>query len=375
MKAFLIVALAASLAAQVAAQPSMMPGMAMPQAKPAAPKPAAAKLKPAAKPAAAPKAKPAADPHAGHEMGAMPGMAPAAPAAPAVDPHDGHNMGAMPGVAPAAPATPAADPHAGHNMGAMQGMAAVPAEEIGTTPAPSPPTDHAADAIWGAAAQAPSRQQLRDEHGNFQSSFILFNIAEYVARKGADGYRWEAEGWFGGDVNRLVVRTEGEGDIRGATEKAEVQALYSWAFDPWWNWQIGVRQDIRPNPQRTFAVASIEGLAPYWFRTVGAIFLSNKGELTARAEGFYDQRVTQRLILQPRGEINFSAQRIPELGSGAGVTDIELGMRLRYEVRREFAPYVGVEWVSKVGDSARFARAAGESPSFVHVVAGIRAWF
>ena len=254
-------------------------------------------------------------------------------------------------------------------------MAAVPVEEIGTTPAPPPPTDHAADAIWGATVQAPSRERLRNEHGNFQSAFVLFNLAEYVARKGADGYRWEAEGWFGGDVNRLVVRTEGEGDIRGATEKAEVQALYSRAFDPWWNWQIGVRQDIRPNPQRTFAVASIEGLAPYWFRTVGSIFLSNKGELTARAEGFYDQRVTQRLILQPRGEINFSAQRIPELGSGAGVTDIELGMRLRYEVRREFAPYVGVEWVSKVGDSARFARTAGESPSFVYVAAGIRAWF
>ena len=361
MKVVLLVAIASGLSVPVAAQSTTgpMPGMAMPL--------------PPAKPAAArPEAKSAADPHAGHNMDMMPTAAPVAPAA---DPHAGHDMGAMPGMTPAPAATPAANPHAGHDMGAMPGMAATPTEEIGTTPAPAAPTDHAADAIWGAAAQAPSRSTLRNEHGNFQSSFILFNIAEYQARMGAEGYRWEGEGWFGGDINRLVIKTEGEGAFGGRTEDAEVQALFSRAFDPWWNWQVGVRHDIRPDPQRTYATLGIEGLAPYWFKASGALFLSNKGELLARAEGFYDQRITQRLILQPRAEINLSAQQIPETGLGAGLTDIEVGLRLRYEIAREFAPYIGVEWAAKVGDTAKFARLAGDRPSVVNYVAGIRFWF
>lgn len=308
------------------------------------------------------------DPHAGHNM-ATPPPAPAAP-----DPHAGHDMGSMakPAQEPAPEAV--ADPHAGHDMSAMPGMAPA-AEEIGTAPAPAPPTDHAADAVWGAAAQAPSREILRREHGAFQGSMILFNLAEYQARSGGDGYRWEGEGWFGGDVDRLVIKTEGEADFAGPLEKAEVQALYSRALDPWWNLQAGLRYDIRPNPQRVYATLGIEGLAPYWFKTSAALFLSDKGELLARVEGFYDQRITQRLILQPRAEINLAAQSTPEIGVGAGLSDIELGLRLRYEVRREFAPYVGVEWAAKTGETARLARAAGDRPSVVSYVAGIRFWF
>ena len=379
MKPLFLVAITFGLSGPAAAQSAagMMPGMTMPET---------ATPVPASKPAATTTAKPGVDPHAGH---AMPATAPQP--APAADPHAGHDMGTMPMAVPAPGQTPGgatniadmpvampaapADPHAGHDMAAMPGMAAASTEEIGTTPAPAAPTDHAADAIWGAAAQAPSRSTLRNEHGNFQSSFILFNIAEYQARKGADGYRWEGEGWFGGDINRLVIKTEGEGAFGGKTEDAEVQALFSRAFDPWWNWQVGVRHDIRPNPQRTYATLGIEGLAPYWFKASGALFLSNKGELLARAEGFYDQRITQRLILQPRAEINLSAQQIPETGLGAGLTDIEVGLRLRYEIAREFAPYIGVEWAAKVGDTAKLARLAGDRPSVVNYVAGIRFWF
>ena len=308
----------------------------------------------------------AADPHAGHTM-------PMAIAPVAADPHAGHTM-------PAAP-----DPHAGHDMGAAQpvadpraghNMAPPPiGNTIGTAPAPAPPTDHAADAVWGAAAVAPSRAALRREHGGFTGSMILFNLAEYQVRKGSDGYRWEGEGWFGGDINRFVVKTEGEGDLRGPLEAAEVQALYSRAIGPWWNLQAGVRHDIRPEPQRTYATLGIEGLAPYWFKASGALFLSNKGELLGRLEGFYDQRITQRLILQPRGELNLAAQDMPEIGVGAGLSDIEVGLRLRYEIAREFAPYVGLEWAGKVGETARLARAAGDQPSSVNYVAGIRFWF
>nr|WP_315475006.1 copper resistance protein B [uncultured Sandarakinorhabdus sp.] len=314
-------------------------------------------------------ASPAVDPHAGHKMPAAPDphaghtMTPVLP--PAADPHAGHDMGAMKPGAPAA----AADPHAGHNMAADAG------EVIGNAPAPAPPTDHAADAVWGAAAVAPSRAALRREHGGFTGSMILFNLAEYQARAAGDGYRWEGEGWFGGDIDRFVVKTEGEADVRGPLEAFEVQALYSRAIDPWWNLQAGVRYDISPDPQRVYATLGFEGLAPYWFKAAGAVFLSNKGELRGRVEGFYDQRITQRLILQPRAEIEATAQTIREIGIGAGLTNIELGLRLRYEIAREFAPYIGVEWAGKTGETARFARSAGERTSGVSYVAGIRFWF
>ena len=105
------------------------------------------------------------------------------------------------------------------------------------------------------------------------------------------------------------------------------------------------------------------------------MFVSNKGELRGSVEGFYDQRITQRLILQPRGELDRSAQSIPEIGVGAGLTDIDLGLRLRYEIAREFAPYVGVEWAAKIGETARYARDARERTSGVSYVASIRFWF
>ena len=288
---------------------------------------------------------------------------PAAVAAQAV-----HDMSTMP--AEAVPATPVAEA-----APVPEAAPEAAPEEIGTASAPLPPSDHAADAIWGATAQSPSRSALRRDHGGFQGSMILFNLAEYQARQGADSYRWEGEGWFGGDIDRFVIKTEGEGVVRGVLETAEVQALYSRAIDPWWNLQAGARHDVRPEPQRTYAVLGIEGIAPYWFKASGAFFLSNKGDVLARLEGFYDQRITQRLVLQPRGEINLAAQDIAATGIGAGLSDIELGLRLRYEIRREFAPYVGVEWSGKIGDTARFARAAGEKPSAVNVVAGVRFWF
>ena len=163
--------------------------------------------------------------------------------------------------------------------------------------------------------------------------------------------------------------------MRGPLEQAEVQALYSRAIGPWWNLQAGVRHDIRPDPQRTYATLGIEGLPPYWFKAAGALFLSDKGELRGRIEGFYDQRITQRLILQPRAEIEASAQSIPAIGVGTGLTNIEAGLRLRYEIEREFAPYIGIEWAALVGETARLARAAGDRPGGISYVAGIRFWF
>lgn len=250
-----------------------------------------------------------------------------------------------------------------------------PESEIGNMPAPSPPTDHAADAVFGADQMAKSRMMLRHENGGVPAYSIIFNIAEYRVQKGADAYRWDGEGWFGGDIDRFVVKTEGEGAIRGGIESAEVQALYSRAIDPWFNLQAGIRQDFKPGPARTYATVGIEGLAPYWFEVEGALFLSDKGDLLGRIEGYYDQRITQKLILQPRVELNFAAQDVPANGIGSGLSEAELGLRLRYEIKREFAPYIGVSWERKFGDSARFAGAAGDRAEATSLVLGIRAWF
>lgn len=375
-----------------------MPGMTMP-AKPAAK--AAPKRKAAAKPApkrkaptrsAAPRrATPAraADPHAGHDMSGMPGMdmgtqQQAAPAqGPATDPHAGHDMSAMPGMS--SPAATGQDPHAGHDMSAMPGMAMggdPTAPKVGTDlppgdkPAPAPAPNHLADRYWEAEAMAASREDdLRREHGGEPFYQVMFNLAEYQARKGRDGYRWDGEAWVGGDINRLWLKSEGEGRFGRPLESAEVQPLYSHAIGPYFNLQGGVRYDFKPNPSRTYATIGIEGLAPYWFDVEGALFVSDKGDVLARAEGYYDQRITNYLVLQPRVEANFAAQDVPENRIGSGLTDLEVGLRLRYEGRREFAPYVGVSWERKFGDTARFARAEGEDTGGFSAVAGLRVWF
>lgn len=318
--------------------------------------------------------------HEGH--GTPPPAAVTAPEPEAADPHAGHDMSAMAGqellhaqpeeVKGQQDQQPLADPHAGHVMTTMpmEGMS-----EVGNAPAPSPPTDHAADAFFDPQEMAQARRGLRREHGAFSGSMILFDLAEYQARDAGDGYRWEGEAWFGGDINRLLVKTEGEGTFGEPLESAELQFLYSRAIAPYWNAHAGLRQDFQPGPSRTYAVLGIEGIAPYWFHLSGQMFLSDQGEVQARAEGSYDERITQRLILSPRAELNFSAQDTASIGVGSGLTDVELGLRLRYEVDQKFAPYIGAEWGRKVGDTARYARIAGEDDDVTNLVAGIRFWF
>lgn len=294
--------------------------------------------------------------------------------------HAGH--GAPPAAAPTppepAPQPQPGDPHAGHDMGAMpqaSGAEIGAIGAIGNAPAPAPPEDHAADAYFDPTEMAQARAALRRENGAFNGSMILFDLAEYQARKGGDGYRWEGEAWFGGDIDRFLVKTEGEGTFGEPLDDAELQLLYSRAVAPNWNVHAGLRHDFRPDPSRTYAVVGIEGIAPYWFHLSGQVFLSDRGDFRARAEASYDQRFTQHLILSPRAEVNFSAQDLPASGIGTGLTDLELGLRLRYELRKEFAPYIGVEWASKLSGTARYARAAGEDASATNLVAGIRFWF
>lgn len=359
---------------------SNMPGMKMP-AKPK-PKPAA-RPRPAAKPAAkaAPRGAPAP---------AKPAATQAAPAADPGCPPEHAEMGHCTPItaAPAAPAQaepPApgqADPHAGHDMSATSGMARdAPAMGTGGTalpagdaPAPAAPEPSYADRVWGRDAMIGARNALRREHGGGTFSQIMLDIAELQVRQGREGYRWEGEGWFGGDIDRLVVKTEGEGTFGEAVDDAEAQALYSRAVGPYFNLQGGVRHDFEPKA-RTYAAFGIEGLAPYWFEIEAHAFVSTKGDVLGRLAAYYDQRITQRLVLQPRVEFNLAAQDVRESGIGSGLSDAELDLRLRYEIAREFAPYIGISHSTKIGHTADFARAAGKDASSTSLVLGVRAWF
>ncbi|CAM3216050.1 Copper resistance protein CopB [Sphingomonas antarctica] len=380
LAAVLAVTAAIAVAAPAAAQDHSMhnmPGMTMPApAKKPTPKmPAARKVgaTPARRAPANAAPKPSAD-------GAMPGMAmpstkrsqpaKAQDAMPGMDmgtPSGGSSMQSMPGMDMSGGAK---------NSGAMPGMAmtgtALPA---GDAPAPPPPMDHYADRQFPASEMARARNDMMRDSGGRSFSQIMFNLAEVQIRNGRDGYRWDGEGWFGGDINRLTVKTEGEGVFREGVVSAEIQALYSRAIGPYFNLQAGVRHDFQPSPTRTYATVGFEGLAPYWFEVEGALFLSNKGDVLGRLEGYYDQRITQRMILQPRVELNLSAQDVPENRLGAGLTNAEIGLRLRYEISRQFAPYVGISYDAKTGRTADFARADGDKATSTSLVGGVRFWF
>lgn len=154
-----------------------------------------------------------------------------------------------------------------------------------------------------------------------------------------------------------------------------MQALWSRALDPWFNLQAGLRYDIRPQPDRGYLVVGVQGLAPYWFEVDGAIFLSERGHVSARFEGEYDLRITQRLILQPRLELDLALQNDRAIGIGAGLSSAEAGLRLRYEFVPEFAPYVGLEYERAFGNTADFRRADGEDVGGLRLVLGVRTWF
>lgn len=265
--------------------------------------------------------------------------------------------------------------HGAHDK--MSGKSAPGAAPEGAVPARAlEGPRHAADAIWGREAMEPSRVQLARNNGGMKTGMILVERLEarIATDGGPDGYVWDAQAWYGGDLNRVVFKTEGEGEFGGELEDAEIQALFSRAIGPFFDLQAGARFDPEPD-SLTHLVVGVAGLAPYMFHVDGALFLSDRGDLTARIEAEYDQKITQRLILQPRIEAEFAAQDIPERETGAGFTGIEPGLRLRYEIVPEFAPYIGVEYEAKLGETADIARARGADPDGFKAVIGLRTWF
>jgi copper resistance protein B len=209
-------------------------------------------------------------------------------------------------------------------------------------------------------------------HDQSIHAYVLFDQLEWRAADGEAA--WDTRGWIGRDRDRFWFRTEGGGDDDGV-DRAEAHLLYGRAIARWWEVVAGIRQDIRPGPGRTWAAIGLQGLAPYWFDVEATAYIGESGRTHVRLESEYELLLTNRVILQPRAELNVYGKSDPEYGIGAGLSSMDVGFRLRYEWRREVAPYVGVIWTRKFFDTVDLAEAAGAGEDDVRLAVGLRLWF
>lgn len=205
-------------------------------------------------------------------------------------------------------------------------------------------------------------------------AYVLLDQLEWVDAEEGSALSWEAMGWWGNDAHRLWWRTEGE-RVEGETEHAELQLLYGRPFSRWWDWVAGVRHDFRPDPSQTWLALGVQGLAPYWFETEATLYIGEDSQTNLRLEVEYELLLTNRLILQPMLELNLHGKDDPQRRVGSGLSETEAGLRLRYEIHRELAPYIGITWERLHGDTAQYARLAGESVDDTALVAGLRLWY
>ncbi|NEX91241.1 copper resistance protein B [Caulobacter sp. 17J65-9] len=210
--------------------------------------------------------------------------------------------------------------------------------------------------------------------GHHERTYTMVRMqADASEADGAGLVTWEGDAWVGGDVNKLWLKTEGEVHD-GEPEKAELQALWSRNVATFWDLQAGVRQDFEPEAT-TWLALGVQGLAPYQFETDAAVFVSDAGDVAFRLGQSFDFQLTQRLVLEPEVELNAYAQDVPELDVGAGLSDVEAKLQLRYEITRKFAPYVAVAYERQLGETASIARTAGEDTDETTLRVGLRAWF
>ena len=203
---------------------------------------------------------------------------------------------------------------------------------------------------------------------------VMIDKLEVRVADGPDPMVLAADAWIGYDLNKFWFKTDVE-VVDGRTEEAEVQFLYSRAIAPCWDFQAGWRRDIRPKPERDFLALGFKGLAPYLFEVDAGLFIGESGQVGARLDAEYEYLFTQKLILSPEIEMSIYSKDDEEVGIGSGLSEMELGLRLRYEIKREFAPYIGVNWTKKFGQTADYARDEDEETGDVQFVVGFRAWF
>ena len=210
--------------------------------------------------------------------------------------------------------------------------------------------------------------------------YLLFDQFEYRMKDDADTVRWDAVGWYGGDYHRLWLKSEGDWRTSGERGgEAEIQALYGRLIAPFWDFQIGLRYDQFSGTgfdrSRAFVVIGLQGLAPYRFEVEPSIFISEDGDVSTRLTATYEVLLTQRLILQPRLDFDAALRSAEQFGVGKGINSAGLGVRLRYEITREFAPYLGIHWLRRFGETADLARSEGGRDEDSAVVLGARLYF
>jgi copper resistance protein B len=187
------------------------------------------------------------------------------------------------------------------------------------------------------------------------------------------GISWDADAWYGGDFDKLWLRSEGEHSVGRLDARTEL--FWDHAFASFWDWQLGARHDSGLGTTHDWAAFGVRGLAPYWFEVEATAYASDQGRTAFRLRTEYELLITQRLVLQPELETNFYGKNDRARETGSGLSDAQFGLRLRYEIRREFAPYVGVVWTRRFGDAARFVRADARDASDAQFVVGVRFWF
>jgi copper resistance protein B len=261
-------------------------------------------------------------------------------------------------------AKPGSTPTGGHDMGgmdhgSMQGGSA-------------PPDARDPHAYSGGYTLDPARPlRMADEH-NFGS--LLMERLERVRTRDNSSTVYDLQAWYGRTYDRIVLKAEGDVD-EGKLQDAHTQLLWGHAMSAYWDTQLGVRHDSGEEPSRTWLAFGVQGLAPYWFEIDLTGYVGEHGRTALSFEAEYELLLTQKLILQPRVEANIYGKRDAARETGSGLSDMAAGLRLRYEIRREFAPYIGVERSDKFGGTANFARAEGKRTHETRIVGGVRFWF
>lgn len=247
------------------------------------------------------------------------------------------------------------------------------------TPTPSAPSRQAGGQGSGQGNLSPGKDWPNPVDDEMKHTFVLADVLEYrPARDGGD-FRWDVEGWRGGDFNRLWFKSEGERDTAfKADYDIDLQLLYGRFIKKYYDFQVGVRVETQSfrgaNVTRAHAVIGIEGLVPYRYEFESALFISHQGDVSGRVSFTRDFLLTQRWILQPRFEANMAAQRVARFTTGKGLSNIESGLRLRYETRRKFGPYVGISYDRSFFGTADLVRQDGGDPKQLRFVAGVRVW-
>jgi copper resistance protein B len=270
-------------------------------------------------------------------------------------------------LSPAVHAQPAGaqDPHAGHVM--EQAPAPARPEQVELPPFIPRLTDEDRRAAF------PDTEGHHAAHDKSLNYFVLLDQFEWQGGR-ENAFNVDTTGWFGRDRDRLWFRAEGDRED-GRIGEAHAHVLYGRQIHRWWDVVAGVRQDARPGPSQSWAAFGVQGLAPYWFEVEATAYVSTAGHVQARFEAEYDLRVTNRWIVQPLAELELSATDDPERRVGTGLGRSDIGFRLRYLVRREFAPYAGMTWTRRYGGTADYARSHGEATGAARLVLGVRMWF